>query len=162
MAVESDRPINSPFEFGISSVPLNDDFKDRQVIEGTGVNYLGHQVGSSLESGEPRSVLLGGSVWYEWHAPTNGVFGVGLNGSSFVVPETMPVVVYTGNGLDSLVAVPVIQAGLGNGAYPCFEATVNRPYFIQVGRALGGFQSFPGLDGDEFRLSVAPTRTIHR
>lgn len=68
------------------SVPY-DDFADARTLAGSDVSHLAHNIGATEETGEPNhggpDIAGGASVWYEWTAPSSGVFTADTAGSDF-------------------------------------------------------------------------------
>jgi len=67
------------------AAPPNDNFANAQVITGVNNFVNGTNIGSTVEAGEPIHALNrgGGSVWYKYTAPGNGVLRINTGGSDF-------------------------------------------------------------------------------
>lgn len=63
----------------LAAAPVNDDFVDRQAIDGTlPVEVAGSNVGATEEAGESlEAPVAGHSVWFKWEAPTGGWTTIG-------------------------------------------------------------------------------------
>lgn len=87
--------------------PTNDDFADAIEIVGTNVVVFGHNVGATVEEGEPYHLGQpddddgSETVWWRWTAPHDGLLALSTEGSSF---DTF-LAVYTGSGLDDLIQI---------------------------------------------------------
>ncbi len=83
-----------------SAAPPNDNFANAQTISGMSGTATGTNVASTVEAGEPTHALNrgGGSVWYKYTAPGNGVLRMNTFGSSF---NTL-LAVYQGTALNNL------------------------------------------------------------
>lgn len=87
----------------VLTTPGQDMFAGRVVISGQSGSVVGHNYGATLEAGEPlhAGVTNGGSVWWTWTAPQNGLVQLDTAGSSF---DTV-LAVYTGAAVNSLASV---------------------------------------------------------
>ena len=57
------------------AAPTNDLFVNRTALTGTNLTVQGDDTGASVETGEPStSANLYYSLWYEWTAPSTGIF----------------------------------------------------------------------------------------
>ncbi|RME66654.1 MAG: hypothetical protein D6781_14765 [Verrucomicrobia bacterium] len=68
--------------YRVGSSATNDDFADRITIEPAGGTYTATNFGAGYEPGEPQHLGMagGGSVWWSWTAPGDGVFVVRTDG----------------------------------------------------------------------------------
>jgi hypothetical protein len=83
--------------------PANDNFASAQTISGcTGTGVTGTNAGASHEPGEPSHDPLGdpggGSVWYQWQAPSTGLVTFSTAGSDY---DTL-LAIYTGSSVSAL------------------------------------------------------------
>ena len=83
-----------------NAAPANDNFANAQVFSGMSGMVTGTNVASTVEAGEPAHALNrgGGSVWYKFTAPGNGVLRMHTFGSGF---NTL-LAVYQGTALNNL------------------------------------------------------------
>jgi hypothetical protein len=85
--------------------PANDNFAAAQTINGCSGNVAGTNTGATRETNEPRhspdNNVGGGSVWYQWQAPANGVVTITTAGSGY---DTL-LAVYTGTSVNNLSVV---------------------------------------------------------
>lgn len=83
-----------------NAAPVNDNFANAQTISGMSGTATGTNAASTVEAGEPAHALNrgGGSVWYKYTAPGNGVLRLETFGSSF---NTL-LAVYQGTALNNL------------------------------------------------------------
>jgi hypothetical protein len=102
----------------------NDFFANRTVVTGTNFTLAGHNVGTTLETGEvPYTTNYPlSSVWFTWTAPSSGVMNSEFNEDS----TTFPVVsVFTGENLTNLTRLETFYPG-------GFQATAGTTYQIQI------------------------------
>lgn len=121
-----------PFLFlpaaGIAAPPENDSFANALPLQASQLTASANNVEATKEAGEPnhRGDPGGASVWFKWTAPRSG--GVFLQacgaGNEFLVAA------YTGTTVNSLTAVPPIEAW-GNCQYEFF-GTAGTTYHIAV------------------------------
>ena len=108
--------------------PTNDLFADRSVIQ----NWAsGSTVGATREPGEPaHSGNMGGkSIWWTWTAPSNGLFAISTEGSSF---DTL-LGVYSGSSMSSLTLVAANDdKGAAVTSAVRFAATMGATYQLAV------------------------------
>lgn len=83
--------------------PTNDDFADRRIIEGVGVEFTGALRNATAEPEEPgadyyRSAVR--SVWYSWTAPAAGVYSL-----RSLAYSPAHVTVFTGESLTNLTRI---------------------------------------------------------
>src|SRR5919112_1161509 len=85
----------------------NDDLADATKVSGPSGSASGSVGSASLDGDEPRHSLaegLGGSVWFDWTAPTSGFTRFGVECCASI--GTQPVMaVYTGSSMSDLTAV---------------------------------------------------------
>ncbi|HEX5418250.1 MAG TPA: Calx-beta domain-containing protein [Chloroflexota bacterium] len=115
-----------------SATPSNDNFSDAQLIVGSSGGVKGSNVGATKEIGEPDHAA-GASIWYQWVAPTSGVFAFDTHGSSF---DTI-LGVYTGNLVDKLTEIGFNDNGKDFTSEVDFVATPGTTYSILVDGAGG-------------------------
>jgi Ca2+-binding RTX toxin-like protein len=110
--------------------PVNDNFANRIVLSGATVSTTGTNVGSTSEAGEPADVFgfHQDSVWWSWTAPTSGLVGINLIGSSY--DTTLQI--YTGSSLASLSLVGENDDYFGLQSNVSFSATAGVTYQIKV------------------------------
>jgi Immunoglobulin I-set domain len=111
--------------------PANDDFAQRQVLQGASATVAGFNVGATSESGEPVQNWGGKSVWWSWTAPADGAVSIDTSGSWF---ETL-LAVYTGNSLSQL--TPLAGAA-GSASAVNFFVSTGVTYQIAVDGLNGG------------------------
>lgn len=82
------------------AAPPNDNFANAQTISGVTGTFTGTNVAATKESGEPTHALNrgGGSIWYKYTSPGNGVLVLTTLGSGF---NTL-LAVYQGTALSNL------------------------------------------------------------
>lgn len=118
--------------------PANDDFADREFLQGTlPVHLFGStNFNASHQYGEPyhAGVLAAASIWYEWTAPISGRVEINTIGSTF----SNVLGVYTGNSVSSLTSV-----GSSATSVPTvtFDAVAGTAYKIAVDGVVGSFQA---------------------
>ncbi len=123
------------------SGPPNDDFANASPVVGAQGSVLGTNVGADREIGElDHGNLGGGSIWYRWRAPADGLVGFVAQGGGVTL-----LAVYTGGSVDALTSV---AANSGNPAAVAFRASKDAVYRIAV-------DGFDGLLGS-FILGWAP------
>lgn len=90
----------SAASFSIIASPANDAFAAAQVISGNSGTVNGSNIGATKEVNEPNHAANPGgkSVWYQWTAPSSGVWQFETVGSGF---DTL-LAVYTGAGVANL------------------------------------------------------------
>ncbi len=138
--------------------PVNDDFGDAKVINGTGGILTGTTIDATREVGEPGhgGQATGKSVWYRWTAPVS--FGVSFSTQN---PAGQPTTtnyntilgVYTGISVVGLTPVAVNNDyGLGFQSRVFFPAIQNTTYYI----AVDGSSNLSGT----FRLAFDANRRV--
>ena len=124
------------------TVPANNDFANAQIISGCSGTITGSSNLATKEAGEPNHEpggnAGGGSVWYQWQAPSTGNVTITTLGSNF---DTL-LAVYTGNSVGALTALAKnddvdTNAGIVTSTVT-FAATAGTVYKIAV----------DGFDGD--------------
>jgi Ca2+-binding RTX toxin-like protein len=110
--------------------PVNDNFANRIVLNGSSISVTGTNVDSSGEPGEPSH---GGSipdrtVWWAWTAPASGEITIDTIGSNF--DTTLGV--YTGSAVNSLSTIVGNDDSIGLISQVNFTATAGRTYQIAV------------------------------
>ncbi len=135
----SDSTGNITFALAFSELepPANDDFADSIALSGSSVTVTGYNYSSTGEEGEPNhgsnptfdSTPLD-SVWYNWTAPTDGLFSIDTYGSSF----SAYLGIYTGSSIDSLTEVDSIDSSSisATGYQVQFQAVAGTTYQIAV------------------------------
>ena len=121
------------------TVAPNDNFANAQTISGCAGNVMGHNFAATKEPGEPNHSDPtasdpngnpgGGSVWYQWQAPSNGVMLINTGGSNF---DTL-LAVYTGSSVSGL--TPIVKnddVGLIRTSQVTFNAVAGTIYKIAV------------------------------
>lgn len=81
--------------------PVNDNFANRVVLNGTSVTASGTNVGATEEVGEPYISSPNNTVWWSWTASTSGTVTINTNGSNF---DTV-VGIFTGSTVNNLTSV---------------------------------------------------------
>jgi hypothetical protein len=93
--------------------PANDNFVSAQIISGCSGSVTGTNLSATREFGEPSHSpdgdSGGGSVWYQWQAPSNGTVTVTTAGSDY---DTL-LSVYTGTGVNNLTVVQQLDGTPG-------------------------------------------------
>jgi hypothetical protein len=115
--------------------PLNDNFANAQTITGCSGSVTGSNLGATKETGEPShsdgNNPGGGSLWYQWQAPSAGSVNITTAGSNF---DTL-LAVYTGNTVSTLTAIrkndDAGPAGVTTSSVT-FDATSGTVYKIAV------------------------------
>lgn len=128
----------SAASFAIIASPANDAFTAAQVISGNSGTANGSNVGATKEVNEPNHAANPGgkSVWYQWTAPSSGVWQFETVGSSF---DTL-LAVYTGTSVSNLTQIAANDDIVGA------TNTISRLSFAAVGGtvykiAVDGFNS---------------------
>ncbi len=146
--------------FTIVAPPANDPFANAQTLTGPSGSATGNNLGATKESGEPDHVGNPGgkSVWYQWTAPSAGVWQFDTIGST---PDTL-LGIYTGNTVNTLTLVARSDDAPGrtNNSLLTFVATAATTYRI----AVDGYRS-PGATaaeaaGGDVKLNWALTTTM--
>jgi hypothetical protein len=146
----------------MASPPLNDDFEDRQALEGSlPISATGTNLEASKQAEEPTPKLYefaasGHTVWFEWEASVSGFVTVNACGSSI-----NPVLgVYTGTELNALTEVAGDFASSGpecpgfDGKATTFKAVSGITYEILV----DGVEVFPVRSAvGSFNLEIEQT-----
>ena len=101
--------LNLEVRGGSSFGPVNDNFANRIILNGTAANTTGSTSNASAEPGEPGHAgsPAGTSVWWSWIAPSTGTLTLATTGS---VPAPR-VGVYTGTSVATLTAVNPTTTG---------------------------------------------------
>lgn len=110
--------------------PVNDNFANRIVLNGSSISVTGTNVDSSGEPGEPSH---GGSipdrtVWWAWTAPASGEITIDTIGSNF--DTTLGV--YTGSAVNSLSTIASNDDTIDLISQVTFTATAGTTYQIAV------------------------------
>jgi Ca2+-binding RTX toxin-like protein len=124
--------------------PVNDNFANRIVLNGSSISVTGTNVDSSGEPGEPSH---GGSipdrtVWWAWTAPASGEITIDTIGSNF--DTTLGV--YTGSAVNSLSTIASNDDTIDLISQVTFTATAGTTYQI----AVDGFSGSEGSIGLNF------------
>lgn len=151
---------SSALAFTIVAPPANDLFANAQTLTGPSGSATGNNRGATKEPGEPDHVDNPGgkSVWYQWTAPSAGVWQFDTIGSTL---DTL-LGIYTGTAVKSLTLIARSDDAPGrtNNSLLTFVATAATTYRI----AVDGYRS-PGATaaeaaGGDVRLNWAPTATV--
>jgi hypothetical protein len=115
--------------------PSNDNFANAQTIAGCSGSVTGYNTLATKEAGEPShspdNNPGGGSVWYQWQAPSTGNVTFTTSGSNF---DTV-LAVYTGDSVGALTAVGKnddVNPGVVTTSTLTFTATANTIYRIAI------------------------------
>ena len=115
--------------------PPNDNFANAQIIAGCSGSVKGSNFIATKEAGEPShspdNNAGGGSVWYQWQAPSTGSVTITTAGSNF---DTV-LAVYTGNSVGTLTAIAKnddVNSGVVTTSTVTFAATADTNYRIAV------------------------------
>jgi len=108
----------------ILSLPANDDFANRFIIEGATVAGFGSNVGATTERGDRWEH----SVWWEWSTPTAGAYTISTVGSDF---DTAVALYRAATGPDSEILL-VSGSYTNNLGRITFQAEANTRYQIAV------------------------------
>src|SRR5688572_21206811 len=113
-----------------AAAPANDAFAAAELLTGDSATTTGTNVEATKETGEPNHAGTrgGGSVWFRWVAPSNGVAVISTAGSTF---DTV-LAAYTGLTVDGLVYVASNDQWNGNTSRIRFATTAGRTYFFAV------------------------------
>jgi hypothetical protein len=132
--------------------PLNDDFANRERLEGIQAVVSGANWMSGRETGEPdHSGRSGGrSVWYSWRAPTNGVAVVEFG------PPTLALAAYEGDSLATLREAGTMTL---DGAPLRFPVQAGHDYAIAVD-GISGFTGDFGVGIQLFDVLPIPFMSI--
>jgi hypothetical protein len=116
-------------ELSLAGAPSNDNFANRQLLNGAAIWANGGNILATSESNEPSS--NGHSVWYSWTASASGSVAVSASGPAYPF-----VTVFTGNDLSTLIPVPRTYGGGAS----VFDAVAGITYQIRVdGYQTGNF-----------------------
>lgn len=132
IAVVEGEGWGSPSEVGLLlepvTPPANDNFASRIRLVGDSSQFAGSNRGSTRETGEPlhgdQNASLGGTVWWTWTAPENGMAQFNVEGD---LRYSSNVAVYVGDTLASLTS-----AGSRS-----FNVTAGRTYQIALSTYAG-------------------------
>lgn len=124
---------SSVAELAIFAAPFNDDFASRILLTGTSNQVRGSIQAATKRTGETRhgGETGGGSVWWRWVAPANGLVEMHTHGSAF---DTV-LAVYQGADLNSLTLVAENNDVLNDRASASrvlFNAVAGQEYQIAV------------------------------
>jgi hypothetical protein len=115
--------------------PTNNDFANAQVVAGCTGSVTGTNIGANKESGEPShspdNNPGGGSVWYQWQAPSSGSVTITTEGSNY---DTL-LGVYTGASVNAL-------------------TLIDRNDDVDLGVILSSSVTFSGTAGTVYRIAV--------
>lgn len=84
----------------LDTKPENDLFDDRTKISGANGGILGNNAYATVERGEPGAHVYVGSTWYEWEAPSDGVWS--FQATAPHSHSKPPVTVYQGSFVNDL------------------------------------------------------------
>jgi hypothetical protein len=134
-------PGDFQLQITLLDVPSNDNFANRHRIIR---RARGTTDGASREDVEPYYSFdpTGGSVWYVWRAPRNGVYDLVLTGGSATTST-----IYTGIRLDELAE---LEETAGGGQMLRFHATRGTSYIIEI--------SNPNNSGGPYQLEIIRRR----
>ncbi|HEY5884872.1 MAG TPA: NF038122 family metalloprotease [Pyrinomonadaceae bacterium] len=117
------------------NAPANNDFVNAQTITGCTGSVTGTNVSAHKEPGEPSHSPDGneggGSVWYQWVAPSDGSVTITTESSNY---DTL-LAVYTGNAVNALTATEKnddVQLGVITTSTVTFTASAGVVYRIAV------------------------------
>ena len=118
--------------------PANDNFTGAQTLAGCTGSITGTNIGATRETGEPShdpgGSPGGGSVWYQWQAPSSGSITINTTGNETSFDTVLSV--YTGSAVNALGA-PVasnddVQPQVITSSTVTFTATAGTIYKIAV------------------------------
>lgn len=124
--------------------PPNDHFTNRLEIPGSFFTVAGNNLYATLEPDDPTPGR--GSVWWEWTAPTSGIFSVTAVAHDRMFTPFLGV--YSGSSLAGLTTLATITGGPAYSARATVNAMAGTRYVIGVSAAAG----FAG----ELRLCISP------
>ncbi|MDQ3934396.1 MAG: hypothetical protein M3340_07160, partial [Actinomycetota bacterium] len=133
----------------LHDAPANDHFAAAEDLTGTDATASADNSWATRETGEPRPGSAGGSLWYEWTAPSDGGATIDTAGSGI---DTV-LGVYTGDSVNALTAVTVnndARTGVRTSRVT-FRATAGTTYRIHV----DGYPS-SGYGPIELTLALRP------
>lgn len=117
--------------------PANDNFANAQTINGCSGSVNGTTLGATRETGEPShdpgGSPGGGSVWYQWQAPSTGSVTINTTGSATNFDTVLAV--YTGTSISALTVIAKnddIELGVIRTSSVTFNATAGTAYKIAV------------------------------
>ena len=147
--------VDSLTDFTVTPPVTNDMFNSALVITGSGGTIFGSNVGATKQPNEPNHAGNdgGASVWYNWTAPSGGVFTFDTAVSNF---DTL-LAVYQGNSLPVLSQTAANDdAGTSTTSSVTFTATPGTTYHI----AVDGFNGAVGsVHLNWAKSTAAPTIT---
>jgi hypothetical protein len=120
--------VSNPYAKTTRSAPLqifapalNDMFANRIKVQGTNLTLSGHNVGATLEPGEPANPTTrsDASVWWTWKAPLSGTM-TRFDGPLYLSQDR----VFTGDTITNLTSIPV-------GDKRCFSVVAGTTYQIR-------------------------------
>ncbi|HEX8772447.1 MAG TPA: Ig-like domain-containing protein [Pyrinomonadaceae bacterium] len=121
----------------IGVTPVNDNFAGAQLLGGCFGSLTAATGGATTESGEPShdpgGSTGGGSVWYQWIAPSSG--SVTINTTGGVTDFDTVLAVYTGNSVGGLQVIQKnddVQSGVIRSSAVTFNALAGTTYKIAV------------------------------
>ena len=146
IAVDS-KVAGGSFEYSLVSADIsarNDRFANAQAINDNAGAVAGDNSGATKETLEPNHAndVGGASVWYQWTAPSSGLYTFDTFGSNF---DTL-LGVYTGSAVNALsVVASSDNAGTSAQSRVTFNAIVNTTYYIAVDGKSTGIDPGTGL-----------------
>ena len=125
--------LNLEVRGGSSFGPVNDNFANRIILNGTAANTTGSTSNASAEPGEPGHAgsPAGTSVWWSWIAPSTGTLTLATTGS---VPAPR-VGVYTGTSVATL--NPVNPTTTGGASFAVTSGTTYQIALDSIANATG-------------------------
>ncbi|MGH9849095.1 MAG: MSCRAMM family protein, partial [Blastocatellia bacterium] len=117
--------------------PANDDFVNAQEIRGLSGDASGSSIAAGKQPGEPNHAgrAGGASVWYQWPAPSSGLFTFETTGSNF---DTL-LAIYTGDSVNALTRIASNNNRFGPMSSVTFRAAAGAVYHIAVDGVGGAF-----------------------
>ena len=143
-------------------MPVNNNFADSILLNGTSGTVTGNNLGATSEAGEPSQSGAIESSWWSWTANENGRILIDTNGSDYDTYLS----VFTGDSVDNLTTLAQNDDG-GNGlqSFMALNVTAGTTYHIAVdgfasneGNIVLNYDSTPPVnDNFEDSISLAGT-----
>ena len=125
--------------------PPNDNFANRITLTGDTATTTGSNRGATGEAGEPSQSGIINSAWWEWTAPTSGLYNIDTRGSNFDTYLS----VFTGSTLGTLTLIGANDDSDGTlASRVSMNAIAGTTYRI----AVDGFSTATG----QIALNIAP------
>ncbi|HVV00187.1 MAG TPA: hypothetical protein VHH88_02425 [Verrucomicrobiae bacterium] len=122
--------------------PANDDFANREVLEGTYTSVSGTLAGATFEANETSYLSYpgsGGSVWWTWTAPASSQVIIEMQRDFSQVDSSNSLLqVFTGDDLSALTLLDENTFDAPAGRYVAFEATEGVGYQFRVAGGWNG------------------------